>query len=35
MTVNANHITNKMASVEHTTYKKKYDVVDITEAEVT
>ena len=31
-TVNANHVTNKMASVVHATYKNNYDVVAITEA---
>ena len=31
-TVNANHVTNKMASVAHTTYINNYDVVHITEA---
>ena len=31
-TVNTNHVKNKMASVEHTTYKNNYDVLHITEA---
>ena len=32
MTVNANHATNKMASIIHTIYARNYDVVHITEA---
>ena len=32
MTVKANQVTNKMASIEHTIYAKNYDVVHITEA---
>ena len=31
-TVKANHITNKISGVEHTTYKNNYVVVHITEA---
>ena len=32
MTVNANHLSNKMTSLQHTTYSRNLDVVHITEA---